>query len=95
MLTHARAFLVGQVDYSASETDLQAFFGACGPVRRITIGRLPTGKPKGYAYVEFTDEKAVDAAKALSNQMLKGRQVTVRACLHVPVSMCACVRLRV
>ncbi|EGD73445.1 hypothetical protein PTSG_05149 [Salpingoeca rosetta] len=72
-----RSVFVQNVDYGTSEVDLQLFFKDCGPVRRITIGRGPTGQPKGFAYVEFTDEAAVETAKGLTNQMLKGRQVTV------------------
>eukprot|EP01147_Barroeca_monosierra_P005933 gene5933-9095_t len=72
-----RSIFVQNVDYSTNEMDLQVFFKDCGPVRRVTIGRGPNGKPKGYAYVEFTDATAVETAKSLSNQILKGRAVVI------------------
>lgn len=46
---------VGQVDYSATPEELLAHFEACGTVERVTIVCDKfSGKPKGYAYLEFS-----------------------------------------
>jgi len=45
---------VGQVDYSTTPEELLAHFEACGQVERVTIVcDKYTGKPKGFAYLEF------------------------------------------
>ncbi|KAL3770938.1 hypothetical protein ACHAWO_002483 [Cyclotella atomus] len=45
---------VGQVDYSSTPEELLAHFESCGTVERVTIVCDKfTGKPKGYAYLEF------------------------------------------
>eukprot|EP00055_Hartaetosiga_balthica_P000088 m.135638 g.135638 ORF g.135638 m.135638 type:complete len:224 (-) comp10104_c0_seq1:137-808(-) len=72
-----RSVFVQNVDYSVTEKDLQAFFKDCGVVRRVTIPRSFTKTPKGFAYVEFTDPTSVETAKALTNEMLHGRPVTI------------------
>ncbi|KAK1940384.1 putative RNA binding protein [Babesia divergens] len=55
-----RSIYVGNVDYSTKPYDLQEFFKASGQINRITIMVDKwTGKPKGYAYIEFANEDAV------------------------------------
>ena len=45
---------VGQVDYSTTPEELLAHFESCGTVERVTIVCDKfTGKPKGFAYLEF------------------------------------------
>ena len=45
---------VGQVDYSSTPEELLAHFESCGTVERVTIVCDKfTGKPKGFAYLEF------------------------------------------
>ena len=45
---------VGQVDYAATPEELLGHFEACGTVERVTIVCDKfTGKPKGFAYLEF------------------------------------------
>lgn len=45
---------IGQVDYTATPEALVAHFEACGTVERVTIVCDKfTGKPKGFAYLEF------------------------------------------
>jgi len=45
---------VGQVDYGTTPEELLGHFEACGTVERVTIVcDKYTGKPKGYAYLEF------------------------------------------
>lgn len=74
----ARSVFVGNVDYAALPDDLKEFFNDCGEVNRVTIlfNRF-TGKPKGYAYVEFEEVETVALALAKTGAELKERPVTI------------------
>ena len=74
-----RSVYVGNVDYSATPEELQELFEPCGTVNRITILCDRYKNPKGYAYVEFADSDAIDAAVALAETEFKGRQLKVVA----------------
>jgi len=76
--TDNRSVYVGNVDYSATATDLEQHFHGCGSVNRVTILTDKfTGNPKGFAYVEFTDKDSVEVACQLSDSLFKGRQIKV------------------
>jgi len=69
---------VGQVDYSATPEELLNHFEACGTVERVTIVcDKYTGKPKGFAYLEFQTEAAVENALKLEGSEFKGRTLKV------------------
>eukprot|EP00934_Nitzschia_sp_Nitz4_P000300 Nitzschia sp. Nitz4//scaffold15_size197535//7864//8864//NITZ4_001547-RA/size197535-snap-gene-0.41-mRNA-1//1//CDS//3329537622//300//frame0 len=71
---------VGQVDYSATPEELLAHFEACGTVERVTIVcDKYSGKPKGFAYLEFENEKGVENALKLDGSEFKGRQLKVNS----------------
>jgi polyadenylate-binding protein 2 len=74
-----RSIYVGQVDYSATPEELQEHFAACGTVNRVTILCYRFRNPKGYAYIEFAEPEAVEAAVALNESEFKGRQLKVTA----------------
>ncbi|GBE61321.1 RNA recognition motif-containing protein [Babesia ovata] len=68
-----------QVDYAAKPHELQEFFKASGQINRITIiVDKWTGKPKGYAYIEFANEDAVNNALMLNDCVFKERIIKVR-----------------
>ncbi|KAL7470974.1 hypothetical protein ACHAXS_011263 [Conticribra weissflogii] len=51
---NGHSIYVGQVDYSTTPEELLAHFESCGTVERVTIVCDKfTGKPKGFAYLEF------------------------------------------
>mmetsp|Transcript_14289 Transcript_14289/g.24446 ORF Transcript_14289/g.24446 Transcript_14289/m.24446 type:complete len:214 (-) Transcript_14289:67-708(-) len=76
----ARSVFVGQVDYSATPEELQLHFQSCGTIVRITIMcDKYSGKPKGYAYVEFADASSVANALVLNETVFKGRPLKVTA----------------
>ena len=77
--TDSRSICVQQVDYSATPEELQEFFAGCGTVNRVTILCGPGGQPKGYAYIEFAEVEAVDAAVALHESDFKGRTLKISA----------------
>jgi polyadenylate-binding protein 2 len=69
---------VGNLDDSTTPEDLQAHFRSCGTVNRITIlCDKFTGKPKGFAYVEFVEPEAVELAVGFNETTLKGKQIKV------------------
>lgn len=69
---------VGQVDYEATPEELQAHFASCGTINRVTIlCDKFTGRPKGFAYIEFNDKESIEHAILLDNSLFKGRQLKV------------------
>lgn len=74
----SRSVYVGNVDYAVTPQELQAHFQSCGPINRITIlCDKFTGHPKGYAYIEFSEEDAVGNAVLLNDTVVHGRQIKV------------------
>lgn len=54
IIVSRHSIYVGQVDYSSTPEELLAHFESCGTVERVTIVCDKfTGKPKGFAYLEF------------------------------------------
>ncbi|KAK1748932.1 polyadenylate-binding protein [Skeletonema marinoi] len=69
---------VGQVDYSTTPEELLAHFESCGTVERVTlVCDKFTGKPKGFAYLEFQTDAAVENAIKLDGSTFKERQLKV------------------
>ncbi|KAL6501215.1 Polyadenylate-binding protein 2 [Orobanche hederae] len=75
----ARSVFVGNVDYSCTPEEVQQHFQSCGTVNRVTIRTNKYGQPKGYAYVEFLETKAVEQALLLNESELHGRQLKISA----------------
>lgn len=69
---------VGQVDYSTTPEELLAHFESCGTVERVTIVCDKfSGRPKGFAYLEFQNDSAVENAMKLDGSTFKERQLKV------------------
>lgn len=69
---------VGQVDYSATPEELLAHFEPCGQVERVTINCDKfSGRPKGFAYLEFQTDVAVNNALKLEGSSFKARTLKV------------------
>ncbi|HEX7085008.1 MAG TPA: hypothetical protein VF198_01490 [Vicinamibacterales bacterium] len=71
---------VGNLSYDATEAELREHFGSVGPV---TYCYLPvdreTGRPRGFAFVEFGDDAhAQEAINRLNNQLFRGRPLAVK-----------------
>jgi RNA recognition motif-containing protein len=71
---------VGNLSYEATEAELREHFGTIGPV---TYCYLPTdretGRPRGFAFVEFGDDAhAHQAIDRLNNQLFRGRPLAVK-----------------
>ena len=72
-----RSIYVGNVDYSTTNEELQAFFASCGPVVRVTILNDKWSGPKGYAYVEFKEPESVLNAMILNETPFKSRPLKI------------------
>ncbi len=74
----SHSIYVGQVDYASTPEELLAHFEPCGTVERVTIVCDKfTGKPKGFAYLEFQNETAVENALRLDGSTFKERTLKV------------------
>lgn len=70
---------VGNLPFSVTETELREHFSAAGPVVGVWLATdRETGRPRGFAFVEF-DERAhaEDAIRRFNNQPLGGRNLAV------------------
>ncbi|KZT62357.1 RNA-binding domain-containing protein, partial [Calocera cornea HHB12733] len=75
-----RSVYVGNVDYSATPTDISNHFAASGQINRVTIVCDKfSGHPKGFCYIEFAEPATVQNALLLNESMLCGRIITVTA----------------
>jgi cold-inducible RNA-binding protein len=70
---------VGNLSYDVTESDLREFFSPIGSLSSVIIPMdRETGNPRGFAFVEFSDEEQADEAfRQLNNQPLNGRNITI------------------
>jgi cold-inducible RNA-binding protein len=70
---------VGNMPYGATDADLRAHFAAVGEPSHIVIPvDRDTGRPRGFAFVEFTDRAiAEQAIQRFNQQPFMGRSLSV------------------
>jgi cold-inducible RNA-binding protein len=70
---------VGNLSYSTSEADLRTYFGTVAPPSQVVLPvDRETGRPRGFAFVEFIDRShAEQAIQRFNGQMLNGRPIAV------------------
>jgi RNA recognition motif-containing protein len=70
---------VGNLSFETTEADLQALFAQAGTVQAINIIRdKDTGRARGFAFVEMTDDAdAQNAIEQFNEQSFGGRNLTV------------------
>ena len=72
---------VGNLDYNTRREEVQAIFAEVGEIRDVFLPTdRETGRPRGFAFVEYANEE--DAAKAiekLNGHQLGGRALRVNA----------------
>jgi RNA recognition motif-containing protein len=70
---------VGNLSYSTTEADLRGYFGAVAPPSQVVLPvDRETGRPRGFAFVEFTDRShAEQAVQRFNGQMFNGRPLAV------------------
>ncbi len=68
---------VGNLSYQSSRESIEAFFSRCGKVKEVRMAYDMTGRPKGFAHVEFERPEAVQEAMKLYGQELDGRTLRI------------------
>lgn len=69
---------VGNLPFSATDTDLTALFEPFGEVQAVQIMTdRDTGKPRGFGFVEMSSEDAQKAIAALNGKDFQGRSINV------------------
>ena len=70
---------VGNLPYDATEAELRQHFAAVGALSHVFIPvDRETGRPRGFAFVEFNERPHAEAAiSRLNNQPFKGRPLSV------------------
>lgn len=70
---------VGNVSFDTTKAELEALFGAVGELSEVFVPTdRETGRPRGFAFVEFTDAAAAQAAtQRFDGYELNGRPLRV------------------
>lgn len=70
---------VGNIPYDATEQELKEFFQKAGNITQVVIPKdRETGKPRGFAFVEFeTASQMQEAVFKLNNALLRERKIIV------------------
>ncbi len=70
---------VGNLPYDVTETELRQHFAAVGSPSQIFLPiDRETGKPRGFAFIEFEDGgQASEAIRRLDKQIFKGRPLAI------------------
>ena len=70
---------VGNLAYSTTEADLRTYFAAVAPPSQVVLPvDRETGRPRGFAFVEFADRAhAEDAIQRFNGQVFNGRPLAV------------------
>ena len=70
---------VGNLSYSTTEADLRTYFGAVAPPSQIVMPvDRETGRPRGFAFVEYIERSHAEAAiQRFNGQVFNGRPLAV------------------
>ena len=69
---------VGNLPFSATETEINELFGQHGAVHSVAlIEDRDTGRPRGFGFVEMDDQNGESAIQALNGTSLGGRDLRV------------------
>jgi nucleolin len=69
--------IVMNLPYKVDEDGIKDFFRDCGNIERVNILRGHDGRPKGIAFVRFSDDTGLQAAVAKNGEELEGRALRV------------------
>lgn len=69
---------VGNLSFNTTEAQLETLFTAHGPVQSASLVMdRETGRPRGFGFVEMSDDAARTAMAALNGSNVDGRSITV------------------
>lgn len=74
---------IGNLSYNVTEAELREHFAALGPLSTLALPMdRDTGKPRGFAFVEFRERAdAEEAIRRFNTQLFKGRPLAVSEAL--------------
>ena len=76
---------VGNLPFSATEAQVRELFGKHGNVQSVSlINDRETGRPRGFGFVEISDEGLAPALKALDGFEMDGRALKVNEAENKP-----------
>ena len=75
----SKKIYVGNLPFTASESEVRELFMSHGTVESVSlVTDRDTGRPRGFGFVEMSEETAADSAiSALNGTMLGDRSLTV------------------
>ncbi len=69
---------VGNLSYQTTESELEAMFAEHGSVQSASLVMdRETGRPRGFGFVEMSDDAGRTAMAALNGKSMDGRDLTV------------------
>ncbi|PYR33118.1 MAG: hypothetical protein DMF90_22160 [Acidobacteria bacterium] len=70
---------VGNLSYATTEADLRSYFGGVAPPSQVVLPvDRETGRPRGFAFVEFPERsQAEEAIQRFNGQVFNGRPLAV------------------
>jgi len=75
---------VGSINFELTEAEIRSAFSPFGPIKSITMSKDPTGKSKGFAFVEYSyPDAATSAIQHMDGFMLAGRYAVVATIVEV------------
>ena len=76
---------VGNLPFNATEQDVRTLFEPHGPVESVKlINDRETGKPRGFGFVEMSQNEALAAIQALNGFQMNGRALRVNEAQERP-----------
>ena len=74
----SKKLYVGNLPYSVTETGLRELFAPVGELTSVAIiTDRDTGRPKGFAFVELSDDLAQQAISQINGKTIDERNITV------------------
>merc|ERR1712151_75505 len=68
---------VGNLSFNTDVDKLWEFFGPCGNIKDVRIGKRPDGSSRGFAHIEFDSTDGVSKAMGYAGRKLDGRALNV------------------
>jgi len=75
--SQSKTIFVGNLNFSTTEDALRDYFEDCGGIKDVRVNTKPDGSSKGFAHIEFNDERAAQKALKRNDEKLEGRRLKV------------------
>jgi len=74
-----KKLFVGSLDFNTTEEEIEDYFSKFGDIISVVISKHPvTGKPRGFAFVNFNSAYSVDEAQQTRPHVIKGRKLETK-----------------